>query len=276
MKNYLDLLSKVLTTGQKGPDRTGHGTISSFGEVIEFDLTKGFPAVTTKRLAFKQVAAELVCFLGGYDKLSEFESMGCTIWTANGESPYWKANKNYKEDWLGHIYGVTWRAWMNSRGQTIDQLRNLIEGLKSDPRSRRHLVTAWNPGELDRVALPACHTHFQVYIGPEKGEVNCLVYMRSVDLFLGLPFDIASYATLTHLIAKEIGRAVGVLKFMLCDAHIYLNHIDQVKEQLIREPYSLPQLQIADSYTSIFEATLEQLSLANYTSHPSIKAEMNV
>ena len=274
MKQWHELLAKVLTTGQKRPDRTGVGTLSTFGERIKFDLTKGFPAVTTKKLHFGQVTAELECFLKAFKNLESFHSTGCTIWDGNAKAPYWQPK--IPGD-LGRIYGVQWREWqgLNSTGfpVIIDQLKALIQGLKTDPYGRRHIITAWQPAELDQMCLPPCHILFQCYVSGRS--LNMTVYMRSVDLFLGLPFDIASYAVLLHLIAKETTLVPGELVFFFGDAHIYLNHIDQVHEVLRRPSFQLPQLEIPTDI-SIGNPDLSKVVLTNYQSHPSIQAPLNI
>lgn len=272
--------------GTDSTDRTGVGTRSMFGEQLRFDLNEGFPAVTTKKLAWKAVVSELLWFIEGSGderRLAEIQhgtrdSAKTTIWTANANADYWKHKARYDGD-LGRVYGVQWRDWRSPHFEgtysfrSTDQLTNLLEGLKKDPTGRRHILAAWNPGELDKMALPPCHAFSQFYL--RDGKLSCQMYQRSADLFLGVPFNIASYALLTHLIAKEIG--VGVDKFILTfgDVHIYNNHMEQVKEQISRKPYDLPQLDISE-VESMFTATPDQIKLVNYQCHPFIKAEMAV
>jgi thymidylate synthase len=286
MKNYNDLVLKVLFEGTPSKDRTGVGTVSLFGEQLRFDLTKGFPAVTTKRLAWRSVVAELIWFIEGSSderRLSEIQHgtrdpNKKTIWTANAQAEYWLPKARYSGD-LGRVYGVQWRNWLR-RGDPalkpkppIDQLQNLIEGLKKDPTSRRHIISAWNVGELDQMALPPCHAFVQFYL--RDNRLSCQMYQRSADLFLGVPFNIASYALFTHLIAKEIGSEVGELIITFGDVHIYTNHIDAVHQQVSREPFPLPELDIS-SVKSIYSATVDDCQLINYQCHPTIKAKMAV
>lgn len=264
MKQWHDILHQVLQSGEQRADRTGVGTKSVFGASIVFDLGQGFPAVTTKKLAFKQMAAELSCFVRGYRTLDDFHKMGCTIWDANGTADYWKPEVPGD---LGRIYGAVWR---NMNG--IDQLAELITNIKKDPWSRRLMVTAWSPGEP--AALPPCHTHFQCSVR-EGNRLDLCVYMRSVDLFLGLPFDIASYALLTHLLAKDASLFPGKLTMFLADAHIYANHMDQVATVLSRAPLPLARLLIAKQATTL-ELEPSQVWLENYNCHSPVKAEMAV
>lgn len=283
--------------GVQRPDRTGVGTKSVFGMQLSMPNTeRTFPAVTTKRLAFKQVAAELACFLRGYDNLEDFHKLGCHIWDGNGAITSGSRFKPSKPGDLGRIYGVQWRDWHSpDLGRVVfgsseaspthpskhtDQLRNLVAGLKLDPFSRRHMVTAWNPGELDDVCLPPCHVLFQCYVyRPHNGQgelwLDLRVDMRSVDLFLGLPFDIASYALLQRLLCKEVGMASGHLVFQLGDAHIYNNHEAQVAEVLSRDPEPPPLLRLRDD-ASLFEFHPDQAWLEDYLPHPAIPAPLNV
>ena len=286
MKNYLDLMQRILTKGERREDRTGFGTLSLFGESLQFDLSAGFPAVTTKRLAFGQVAAEVACFINCRETLAEFHKEGCKVWDANVNATHWQAklakmrNRGVGDgwppvDWVGQHYGIQWRQW---GGDAIDQLRRAVETLRRDPWSRRAVITAWNPEELDEVCLPPCHTMFQLSVrnpgNTAARRLDCAVVMRSVDTFLGMPFDIASYALLVHILAKELDLRVGVLTMWFGDTHIYLNHLDQCREQLSREPRPLPQL----AFTS--EAALDNfkaayVSLLHYDPHLAIKADMN-
>lgn len=286
MNSYLDLLEKILNKGTDSTDRTGVGTLSLFGEQLRFDLNKGFPAVTTKKLAWRSVVAELLWFIEGSGderRLAEIQfgtrdKSKKTIWTANAESNYWKDKARFDGD-LGRVYGVQWRNWRSPifKGAysftETDQLKNLIEGLKNDPTSRRHIISAWNPGELDRMALPPCHAFMQFYL--RNNRLSCQMYQRSADVFLGVPFNIASYALLTHLVAKEIGADVGELILTFGDVHIYKNHLNAVIEQLDRDPYDLPTLDIS-SVKDIWSATIDDCKLVNYQHHAYIAAEMAV
>lgn len=286
MNNYHALLEKILNEGIESTDRTGVGTLSLFGEQLKFNLADGFPAVTTKRLAWRAVVAELLWFMEGSSderRLAEIQ-YGTrdpdkkTIWTANAEADYWALKAQFNGD-LGRIYGVQWRNWRSpifkgaySYTET-DQLKNLIEGLKNDPTSRRHIISAWNPGEIDRMALPPCHAFMQFYL--RNNKLSCQMYQRSADVFLGVPFNIASYALFTHLIAKEIGSDVGDLILTFGDVHIYNNHIDAVNEQLSRTHYDLPTLDIT-GVENIWSATVDNCKLVNYQYHPYIAAPMAV
>ncbi len=281
MQQYHNLLQKILDNGIDSSDRTGVGTRSLFAEQLRFDLKQGFPAITTKKLAWKAMVAELLWFIEGTGderRLAEIQygtrrPEKTTIWTANANADYWKPNARYEGD-LGRVYGVQWRNWRKVDGwKTVDQLKNLVEGLKTDPNGRRHIITAWNPGELDLMALPPCHMMAQFYI--RNNTLSCQMYQRSCDAFLGLPFNIASYALLTHLIAKTISAEVGELIITLGDVHIYNNHFDAVKTQLSRTEYPLPKLQIADD-VNIWTAKLDDLSLIDYQHHPTIQADMAV
>jgi thymidylate synthase len=281
MKQYNELLLKVLFTGIESEDRTGVGTLSLFGEQLRFDLEAGFPAVTTKKLAWRAVVAELLWFIEGSRderRLAEIQygtrdESKKTIWSANADADYWKDKAIFKND-LGRVYGVQWRDWQKPKNNgRVDQLKNLIEGLKRDPYGRRHVITAWNPGELDHMALPPCHMFAQFYLRDDR--LSCQMYQRSADLFLGVPFNIASYALFTHLIAKEIGTGVGDLIITFGDVHVYTNHIEQCKLQLSREPLHLCELDIS-SVQSIFTATVDQCLLKNYECFPAIPAPMAV
>ena len=281
MKQYNELVSKVLFEGAVSEDRTGTGTVSLFGEQLRFDLNEGFPAVTTKKLAWRAVVAELLWFIEGSSderRLAEIQygtrdQSKKTIWSANADADYWKDKATFPGD-LGRVYGVQWRDWQKTKyNGKVDQLTNLIEGLKRDPYGRRHVITAWNPGELDKMALPPCHMFAQFYL--RDNRLSCQMYQRSADLFLGVPFNIASYALFTHLIAKEIGTGVGDLIISFGDVHIYTNHIEQCKLQLSREPYPLCQLDI-EQVADITTATVDQCRLVGYQSHPTIPAPMAV
>ena len=286
MKIYLDALHHVLNYGTVREDRTGVGTIGIFGMQQRYDLSQGFPAVTTKRLAFKACLSELLWFIegsGDEKRLREIlhgsrESEKTTIWTANATAPYWLPKAKYDGD-LGRVYGVQWRDWRRYQGpgknETVDQLLTLIQGIKDDPYGRRHILTAWNPGELDQMALPPCHCFAQFYVSADN-KLSCQMYQRSCDLFLGVPFNVASYSLLTHMIAQVCGLGVGEFVHVLGDAHIYLNHVEQVKEQLSREPLPAPTLWINSDVKDITKFTMEDFRLDGYNCHPPIKAPMAV
>ena len=290
MKQYLDALRDILETGNKRPDRTGVGTISKFGVQLRFDLTEGFPAVTTKKLAWKSVVSELLWFIEGSGdefRLREllhgdrYSEKG-TIWTANAQADYWvnKRLQRHPGD-LGRIYGVQWRRWRKPLVrvnkvvlQNHDQLIELINGIKEDPYSRRHIISAWNPGELDQMALPPCHILSQFYVN--NGKLSCQMYQRSADMFLGVPFNIASYALFTHMIAQVCNLEVDELVLAIGDAHLYENHIEQVKEQLSREPMPHPTLYLNPEVSVITDFEMSDIRLDNYQSHDTIKAPMAV
>ena len=277
MKTYLDSLKFVLENGQVREDRTGTGTIGVFGMQQRYDLTKGFPAVTTKKLAFRACLGELLWFLEGSRderRLAEIthgtrSASKKTIWTDNAMSKYWLPNAEFIGD-LGRVYGVQWRDFGG-----VDQVVELINGIKKDPYGRRHILTAWNPAQLDQMALPPCHCFAQFYVTAD-GKLSCQMYQRSCDLFLGVPFNIASYSLLTHMIAQVCGLEAGEFVHVLGDAHIYLNHVEQVKEQLAREPLPLPTLWINPDVQDILNFIMEDFRLDGYTSHDSIKAPMAV
>jgi thymidylate synthase len=277
MKTYLDALKFVLENGQMREDRTGTGTIGVFGMQSRYDLSKSFPAVTTKKLAFKACLSELLWFLEGSNderRLCEIlhgtrSASKKTIWTDNAMSKYWLPNAEFIGD-LGRVYGVQWR---NFGG--VDQVVELVNNIKKDPSGRRHILTAWNPGQLDQMALPPCHCFAQFYVSAD-GKLSCQMYQRSCDMFLGVPFNIASYSLLTHMIAQVCGLEAGEFVHVLGDAHIYLNHVEQVKEQLAREPLPLPTLWINPDVQDILTFTMEDFRLDGYTSHDSIKAPMAV
>jgi len=292
MKPYLDSLQYILDNGELRTDRTNTGTIGVFGMQQRYDLRKGFPAVTTKKLAWKAVVSELLWFIEGSGderRLAEilhgsrYEEYK-TIWTGNATSDYWKPKAAFDGD-LGRVYGVQWRNWQTNHKHwvhsnqweytTVDQLKDLITGIKKDPYGRRHILTAWNPGDLDRMALPPCHIMTQFYVNGNN-ELSCQMYQRSNDFFLGCPFNIASYSLLTHMIAQVCKLKVGEFVHVTGDAHIYSNHIVQVKEQLSRTPYQLPKLIINADKTDIDSFTMDDFMLVDYTSHPAIKAPMAV
>lgn len=273
MKQYLDSLKFVLENGVFREDRTGVGTYAVFGLQTRYDLSKGFPAVTTKRLAFKQVLAELLWFLKGTSDNNTLNKLGCHIWDANANAPYWKPKAKFEGD-LGRIYGVQWRSWQNPEGKEIDQLAEVVERIKTNPNDRRLVVTAWNPGELDQMALPPCHMFFQFFVA--NGKLSLQMYQRSADMFLGVPFNIASYSLLLHMVAQATNLQPGEFIHVLGDSHIYKNHLDQVKEQLSRKPYPLPSLWINPKIKDIDKFSMNDFKLENYRYHPTIKAKMAV
>ena len=277
MKAYHDLLLDILNNGEMRDDRTGVGTISVFARQLRFDLRETFPAITTKKLAWKSCVGELLWFLEGSSderRLAEItygyrDTSKVTIWTPNALAGYWKHKAKFQGD-LGRVYGVQWRDWTG-----IDQIKNLIEGLKNNPNSRRHILSAWNVGELDEMALPPCHVMSQYYVS-KNGELSCHMYQRSVDVFLGLPFNIASYALLTHMLAQVCDLKVGELIISTGDTHIYKDHIDQVNEQLRREMYKQPTLWLNPNIKDINKFTMEDIKLIDYQCHDTIKAKMAV
>lgn len=273
MQNYLDLLQYVLDHGNQRHDRTGVGTTAVFGQRLVFDLSQGFPAVTTKKLAFNAVKAELLWFITGSSDVTKLQAMNCHIWDANAEAPYWKPKARFPGD-LGRVYGVQWRSWQRPDGTTFDQLADVIERIKKDPSDRRLIVSAWNPGELDQMALPPCHIFCQFFVA--DGQLSLQMYQRSADMFLGVPFNIASYALLLSMVAQVTNLKPGIFTHVLGDTHIYLNHLDQVKTQLQRQPYPLPKLWLNPKIKKLADFTLADIKLENYQSHPGIKAEMAV
>lgn len=274
MRQYLDLLQYVLDHGDKRIERTGVGTIAVFGQQAKYDLREAFPAVTTKKLFFKGVKAELLWMLSGSSDVKELQKLDCHIWDANAEADYWKPKARFEGD-LGRVYGVQWRSWLKSDGSTLDQLSDVVERIKKNPYDRRLIVTAWNPGELDQMALPPCHMFFQFFVEADK-YLHLLMYQRSADMFLGVPFNIASYSLLLAMVAQVTGLKPGIFTHALGDTHIYLNHIEQVKEQLKRKPYPLPKLWLNPKVKSLYDFTMDDIKLEGYKSHPSIKAEMAV
>lgn len=264
MQQYLNLLDHVLKNGTQKTDRTGTGTISVFGYQMRFNLAEGFPLLTTKKLHIKSILHELIWFLKGSTNIQYLTDHGVSIW-----------NEWADEDGnLGPVYGYQWRSWPASGGKYIDQITGVIESIKKNPDSRRHIVSAWNVGELDKMALPPCHILFQFYVA--DGRLSCQMYQRSADIFLGVPFNIASYAFLLHMVAQVTGLKPGEFIHTLGDAHIYLNHIEQVKLQLTREPRVLPQLKINPKVKSIFDFTFEDFAIENYNPHPHIKGDISV
>ena len=293
MRQYLAILQKALETGVDRDDRTGTGTRAIFGEVMRFRMADGFPAVTTKRLAFRSVLAELLWFLAGSSDVNELHALGVRIWDGNAYAPYWTPRARFDGD-AGRNYGQQWRDWIAPNGAHVDQLANVIARLKSDPSSRRHLVTAWNPGELDDTSLPACHALFQFFVA--EGRLSLMMYQRSCDLFLGVPFNMAQYAVLLHLVAQFTGLVPDELIHVLADAHIYRDHVDAVRQQLTREPYPSPRLavdptlhgldDVVGRYREIVDrarggekpgALLDRIArLEQYQFHPPIEAKMAV
>lgn len=284
MKQYTDDLKFIMEKGTVREDRTGVGTKGVFGLQSRYNLQEGFPAMTTKKLAWKAVVSELLWFIEGsgderrlaeilYSQPREELTNKKTIWTPNAQADYWKPKAKFEGD-LGRVYGVQWRKWKGPYDTVVDQLEQLIEGIKKDPYGRRHILTAWNPGELDLMALPPCHCFAQFYVA--DGKLSCQLYQRSCDMFLGVPFNIASYSLLTHMIAQVCNLEVGEFIHTLGDAHIYLNHFDAVKEQLARTPGELPQLFINPDVKTITGFTMDDITLINYNPQAIIKAEMAV
>lgn len=273
MKQYLNALKHVLENGADRKDRTGTGTRAVFGMQMRFNMDDGFPAVTTKKLAFKSMKAELLWFIKGSSDVKELQKLGSKIWDANAESDYWKPKAKFPGD-LGRIYGVQWRKWKNSEGKEVDQLANAIKLIKEDSTSRRIIVNAWNPGEIDQMALPPCHTFFQFFVANEN--LSLQMYQRSCDMFLGVPFNIASYSLLLHLVAQVTNLKAGEFIHTLGDSHIYHNHYDQVKDQLKREPLPLPKLILNSEIKNIDDFTVDDIKLENYEHHPPIKAPMAI
>lgn len=264
MQQYLDLLTRVLNEGANKGDRTGTGTKSVFGHQMRFDLAKGFPVLTTKKLHLRSIIHELLWFLQGNTNIKYLQENNVRIWNE------W-ADENGE---LGPVYGYQWRSWPSQDGEHIDQISQIIDSLKNNPNSRRHIVNAWNVGEIKNMALPPCHILFQFYVA--DGKLSCQLYQRSADIFLGVPFNIASYALLTMMVAQVTGLGLGEFVHTLGDAHIYLNHIDQVNLQLTRNTFDLPQMHINPEVKSIFDFKYEDFELKNYEAHPSIKGEISV
>ena len=264
MKQYLDLMQKVLDEGQEKSDRTGTGTLSIFGHQMKFDLSKGFPLVTTKKVHLKSIIHELIWFLQGSTNISYLKENGVSIWDE------W-ADENGD---LGPVYGAQWRSWPDGNNGTIDQIENLINGINNNPDSRRHIVSAWNPALVNEMALPPCHSLFQFYVA--NRELSCQLYQRSADIFLGVPFNIASYALLTHMIAQVCNLKAGKFVHTLGDAHLYINHLEQAKLQLSREVMRLPELKLSSNVDNIFDFKFEDIEIVNYESHPAISAPIAV
>jgi thymidylate synthase len=264
MKQYLDLMNEILEKGAKKTDRTGTGTLSLFGRQLRFDLSEGFPLVTTKKLHLRSIIYELLWFLKGDTNIKYLKENGVTIWDE------W-ADENGE---LGPVYGHQWRSWPAPGGKSIDQISQVIRQLKQTPDSRRHIVTAWNPAEVDKMALPPCHALFQFYVA--EGRLSCQLYQRSADYFLGVPFNIASYALLTFMFAQQCDLMPGEFVWTGGDVHLYLNHIEQARQQLERQPFALPQLNIKRKPESIFDYEYSDFEILNYQAHPSIKAPIAV
>ena len=264
MRQYLDLMERVLTEGAEKRDRTGVGTRSIFGHQMRFDLARGFPLLTTKKLHLKSIVYELLWFLRGDTNVKYLNEHGVTIWDewadANGD--------------LGPVYGSQWRSWPAPDGSSIDQIRKVVEMIKASPDSRRLIVTAWNPADVDKMALPPCHCLFQFYVA--KGRLSCQLYQRSADVFLGVPFNIASYALLTLMMAQVTGLKAGEFVHTLGDAHLYLNHLEQARLQLARPPRALPRMVLNPAATDLFAFRYEDFSLEGYDPHPHIKAKVAV
>jgi len=264
MKQYLNLLDHVLVNGVKKTDRTGTGTISVFGYQMRFSLEDGFPVMTTKKLHLKSIIHELLWFISGDTNTRYLNDNGVKIWNEWAD----------KDGNLGPVYGYQWRSWPADGGRKIDQLANVIQSIQKSPDSRRHIVNAWNVGELDKMALPPCHILFQFYVA--EGKLSCQLYQRSADIFIGVPFNIASYALLTMMVAQVTGLKPGDFVHTLGDAHIYLNHVEQVRLQLTREPYKLPEMLINNDVKDIFSFKYEDFSLKDYVSHPHIRGAISV
>ncbi|MDK4530071.1 thymidylate synthase [Kingella kingae] len=264
MKPYLDLMQHVLAHGNDKSDRTGTGTCSVFGYQMRFNLADGFPVLTTKKLHLKSIIHELLWFLQGDTNIRYLQENGVKIWDE------W-ADENGN---LGRVYGAQWRSWRGANGETIDQIANLVEQIKRNPDSRRLIVSAWNPAEVDDMALPPCHALFQFYVA--DGKLSCQLYQRSADIFLGVPFNIASYALLTMMLAQVCGLQAGEFVHTLGDAHLYCNHLEQAQLQLSREPRPLPKMQINPNVKDIFAFTFDDFELVDYDPHPHIKADVSV
>lgn len=264
MENYHALLRDILDNGARKEDRTGVGTLSVFGRQLRFDLRKGFPLVTTKKLHIRSIVHELLWFLQGDTNIGYLRENGVTIWDEWAD----------EQGELGPVYGKQWRSWPTPEGRTIDQVREVLRSLREAPDSRRHIVSAWNVGELEKMALPPCHLLFQFYVA--EGRLSCQLYQRSCDTFLGLPFNIASYSLLTHMVAQQCDLEVGEFVWTGGDVHLYLNHLEQTKEQLAREPRKLPELRIGRRPEDLFSYRFEDFEIVGYDPHPRIKAPIAV
>lgn len=264
MEQYLEFMRHVKTHGKKKEDRTGTGTLSVFGYQMRFDISESFPAITTKKLHFRSIIHELLWFLNGDTNIKYLKDHGVSIWDEWAD----------EEGNLGPVYGAQWRHWETADSKTVDQIKNVIELIKTNPDSRRLIVSAWNVGELEKMALMPCHAFFQFYVS--NGQLSCQLYQRSADIFLGVPFNIASYSLLTMMMAQVCGLRPGEFVHTFGDAHLYLNHLEQVDEQLSRKPLPLPVMKINPEVTSIFDFKYEDFELIGYESHPAIKAPIAV
>lgn len=264
MRQYLDLMQDILDHGARKTDRTGTGTLSVFGRQLRFDLNEGFPLVTTKKLHLRSIIYELLWFLNGDTNIKYLTDNGVTIWNE------WADEKGE----LGPVYGSQWRSWPAPNGESIDQISKVLEQIKNKPDSRRHIVSAWNPAEVDKMALPPCHALFQFYVA--EGKLSCQLYQRSADYFLGVPFNIASYALLTHMVAQQCDLLPGEFVWTGGDVHLYTNHLEQAQTQLSREPFALPRLNIRRKPKTLFEYQFEDFEILNYQCHPGIKAPIAV
>ncbi len=264
MRQYLDLVQRVLDDGVEKSDRTGTGTLSVFGHQLRFDLSAGFPLVTTKKIHTKSVIGELLWFLRGDTNVGWLQERGISIWDE------WADERGD----LGPVYGYQWRSWPTPSGEHIDQIAQVLDQIRTNPDSRRHIVSAWNVADIPEMALAPCHTLFQFYVA--DGRLSCQLYQRSADVFLGVPFNIASYALLTHMVAQVTGLEVGDFVHTLGDAHLYVNHLDQARTQLAREPRDLPELWLDPSITDLADFDLEHVKIAGYDPHPGIKAPIAV
>lgn len=264
MKTYLNLMQKILDEGVEREDRTGTGTLSLFAHQMRFDLSESFPVLTTKKLHLRSIIHEILWFLSGDTNVKYLQDNNVRIWNE------W-ADENGE---LGRVYGAQWRSWQRPDGSTLDQIQSVVDSIQNNPTSRRHLVVAYNPGEIQDMALPPCHAFFQFYVA--NGKLSCQLYQRSADVFLGVPFNIASYSLLTMMMAQVCGLAPGEFIHTLGDAHLYLNHLEQAKLQLTRETKTLPKMAINPAVKSIFDFKYEDFQLLNYDPHPGIKAEVSI
>lgn len=264
MKQYLELIEKILNEGIERSDRTGTGRKSIFGHQMQFDLDEGFPLVTTKKVHLKSIIHELIWFLAGSTNIKYLKDNGVSIWDE------WADEKGE----LGPVYGAQWRSWPNPDGSSVDQIKSLVKNIKSNPNSTRHIVSAWNPSQVDEMALPPCHALFQFFVADSK--LSCQLYQRSADVFLGVPFNIASYALLTLMIAQVCGLKPGKFVHTLGDAHLYLNHLEQASLQITREPLKLPSIKINSSIDNLEDFVYEDFEILNYESHPAISAPISV